>query len=438
MSSQEAGKTGSVPLYPLGLRLEGRTVLVVGGGTVAGRRVPALLAAGAQVVLVSPSVTPGLEDLARAGRLEWRARPFTESDVEDAWLVLAATDEPAVNQAVSAAADKHRIFCVRADDALAATAWTPAVARHDQVTVAVFGGRDPRRSAALRDAIAERLSDGTLDAPRFREPETARQGVFRPAQALPVPGVALVGAGPGDPDLMTVRGRWLLSRAEVVIADRLGPRVLLDELSSDVTVIDASKLPYGRAMAQEEINRLLVEQALAGKFVVRLKGGDPFLFGRGGEELLACLEAGVPVEVVPGVTSPIAVPGVAGIPVTQRGVSHEVVIVSGHVPPGDPRSLVDWHALGRLRGTVVLMMAVENLPAITQALQAAGRSSATPAVAIQEGTTSHQRVVRATLGDIAEVVTRQGIRPPAIIVIGEVAALLPDSQAGGDAPQAAT
>jgi uroporphyrin-III C-methyltransferase/precorrin-2 dehydrogenase/sirohydrochlorin ferrochelatase len=410
-----------VNLYPLGLRLRGHTVLVVGGGGVAGRRVPALLAAGAEVLLVSPEAGPGLEGLAEAGRIRWERRDFRPTDLAGVWLVVAATSDRTVNQVVSAEAEARRVFCVRADDATAATAWTPAVTRHERLTVAVFAGGDPRRSAGLRDAIAERLSDGSLDAAHHREPEPDRPGWLRPTPARPIPGVALVGAGPGDPELITVRGRRLLSRADVVIADRLAPQLLLDELPGHVELIDAAKLPYGRAVAQQEINRLLVDRALAGRYVVRLKGGDSFLFGRGGEELRACLAEGIPVEVVPGVTSALAVPAVVGIPVTHRGVAHELVIVSGHIPPGHPDSLVDWAALGRLRGTLVVLMGVENLPAITQALVAAGRPAATPAIAIHEGTTAHQKTVRGTLGDIARLAASEVIRPPTIIVIGEVA-----------------
>jgi uroporphyrin-III C-methyltransferase/precorrin-2 dehydrogenase/sirohydrochlorin ferrochelatase len=168
-----------------------------------------------------------------------------------------------------------------------------------------------------------------------------------------------------------------------------------------------------------------VEHALAGRHVVRLKGGDPFVFGRGGEELDACLAAGVPVEIVPGVTSAIAVPGLVGVPVTQRGLTHEFVVVSGHLPPDHPDSLVDWPALGRLRGTVVLLMAVQNLPAIAAALHAHGRPADTPALAVQEGATAHQRVVRGTLATIADDVAGAAIAAPAIIVLGEVVSLAP-------------
>ncbi len=419
--------------YPMGLRLDGRRVLVVGGGAVAQRRIPALLDAGALVELVSPSATIALDGLAAEGRIRWHRRPFAPADVDGAWLVHAATDDPAANAAVSAAAEDRRVFCVRADDAAAATAWTPTVVRHDELTVAILGGGDPRRSMVLREAIRTRLADGSLDAPRFREPETGRPGQLRSPGGRTVPGVALVGAGPGDPELITVRGRRLLGRADVVVVDRLAPQLLLDELRPDVELVDAAKLPRGRYLNQQAINDVLVERGLAGRYVVRLKGGDPFVFGRGGEELQACLAAGVPVEIVPGVTSAIGVPGLAGIPVTHRGVAHELVVVSGHVPPDDPGSLVDWPALARLRGTVVLLMAVQNLPAIVATLLAGGRPADTPAAAVQDGGTPQQRTVRGTLGDFADVVAGAGIGPPAVIVIGAVAALVDADGLSADA-----
>ena len=174
----------------------------------------------------------------------------------------------------------------------------------------------------------------------------------------------LVGAGPGDPELITVKGRRLLAEADVVVADRLVPGLLLDELRPDAELVDAAKVPYGPARTQDEINRILVDRARQGKLVVRLKGGDPYVFGRGGEEAIACAKAGVPVTVVPGVTSAVAAPAVAGFPVTHRGVAHEFTVVSGHVPPADPASLVDWPALARMRGTLVILMGLKNLPAI--------------------------------------------------------------------------
>jgi uroporphyrin-III C-methyltransferase / precorrin-2 dehydrogenase / sirohydrochlorin ferrochelatase len=409
-------------LYPLGLKLEGRRVLVVGGGAVATRRVPALLSAGARVVLVSPSITPALRALADTGRLRWEARRFEPADVDGCWLVQVAVDDRLAAAAVTAAAAERRVFCVRADDRHAATAWTPATTRHGPVTVAVLAGGEPRRAVAIRDAIREGLSDGTL--PGCHVPEPA--AVAAPQQPAASGGrVALVGSGPGDPELITVKGRRLLAEADVVVVDRLVPGLLLDELRPDTELVDASKIPYGPSRTQDEINRVLVERARAGAFVVRLKGGDPFVFGRGGEEVLACAAAGVPVTVVPGVSSSIAAPAVAGIPVTHRGVAHEFVVVSGHVAPEDPASLVDWPALATLRGTLVVLMGLKNLPAIAATLLRHGRPGETPAAVVQEGTTGAQRVLRTTLDKVADEVSAAGIHPPAVVVVGDVVTTLP-------------
>ncbi|MCZ7477112.1 uroporphyrinogen-III C-methyltransferase [Micromonospora sp. WMMC273] len=397
--------------YPLGLRLAGRRVVVVGGGAVATRRVPALLDAGADVLLVSPELTPALRAHVDAGRLHWEPRRFVPGDLDGAWLVQVAVDDRAAAAAVSAAAAERRIFCVRADDRTAASAWTPAVTRHGPVTVAVLGGGDPRRAMATRDAIRALLGrKGPLLTPAVAEGPPVDTGGR----------VALVGSGPGDPELITVKGWRLLTEAEVVVADRLVPGLLLDELRPDVELVDASKIPYGPSRAQEEINRILVDRARAGKVVVRLKGGDPYVFGRGGEELLACAEAGVPVTVVPGVTSAIAVPEVAGVPVTHRGVAHEFTVVSGHLAPDAPASLVRWDALAGLRGTLVILMGLKNLAAIAATLIAHGKPADTPAAVIQEGTTAAQRTLRSTLGTVAQDVETAALRPPAIVVLGDV------------------
>jgi uroporphyrin-III C-methyltransferase/precorrin-2 dehydrogenase/sirohydrochlorin ferrochelatase len=235
-------------------------------------------------------------------------------------------------------------------------------------------------------------------------------------------GVALIGGGPGDPELITVRGRRLLAQADVVVADRLAPPELLAELPPHVEVIDAAKIPYGRAMAQDAINEVMIERARSGSFVVRLKGGDPFVFARGYEEVLACAEAGIPVTVVPGVTSAIGVPALAGVPVTHRAINHEFVVVSGHVAPGHPESLVNWDALAAMTGTIVLLMAVERIELFVDVLLKGGRPADTPVLVVQHGTTAAQHTLRATLADTPEKVRAEGIRPPAIIVIGAVAA----------------
>ena len=396
--------------YLLGLRMRDRDVLVVGGGRVAQRRVPVLLGAGARVTLVSPEVSAALEDLADAGRLTWVRRPFEPGDVAgpDAsayWLVHAATDSAEVNAVVATEAEESRIWCVRADDRHASSAWTPASGNANGITVGVVASGDPRRSAGLRDAIIDGLAEGTLDARRGRER---------------LKGVALVGGGPGDPGLITVRGRQLLSQADVVVVDRLAPTSLLDGLPSDVEIVDAAKIPYGRSMTQDDINSVLVERAKEGRFVVRLKGGDSFLFGRGGEEAAACAAAGIPVLVVPGVTSALAAPAGAGIPATHRGVSQGVHIVSAHVAPGDVRSTVDWGSLARSGGTIVALMGLERIEAITEALTSNGRPEDTPVAVVQEATLPSQRTVTGTLADIAATVRSAEMRPPAVVIIGEV------------------
>ena len=390
--------------YLLGLRLGGRRVVVIGGGAVASRRIPALLDAGAEILLVSPQVTASLEDLAAAGRIRWAARTYEPGDCAGAWLVCACTDRPEVNAAVAAAAEAQQTWYVRADDAEASAAWTPAAGQAGDVRVGVLSC-DPRHSAAIRDRVVAGLRSGQLSARH----ERGRRA-----------GVAIIGGGPGDPGLITVRGRQLLAEADVVLTDRLAPRSLLDELREDVEIIDAGKIPYGRAMAQEHINTALIAHARAGRFVARLKGGDPFVFGRGAEEVLACLRAGVPVTVVPGVTSAVGVPASAWVPVTHRGVAQEFHVVSVHVPPGHERSTVNWELLGASSGTLVLLMAVERIGAVVTELMRYGRGPDTPVSVIADGTLPTQRTINSTLEQVEGLVAEGGIRPPAIMVVGDV------------------
>ncbi|MFP5369374.1 MAG: uroporphyrinogen-III C-methyltransferase, partial [Actinomycetes bacterium] len=287
-----------------------------------------------------------------------------------------------------------------------------AVGRHGELVVGVHGGGDPQRAVGVRDSVVTGLTDGSI---------ADRTGRDRPAGGTG--GVVLVGGGPGDPNLITVRGRQALAQADVVVADHLAPLSLLASLPPEVEVIDASKLPRGRSMAQEQINEILVGRALAGRRVVRLKGGDPFVFGRGMEELEACVAAGVAVEVVPGVTSAIAVPALAGIPVTHRGLTHEFVVVSGHLPPGHPDSLVDWAAIARMRGTVVVLMGVETAPAIARALVQHGRPPDTQVGIVSDGSTATQRTLRTTLAELPRSMAEEAVRPPAVLVIGDVVGL---------------
>ncbi|MDM4140491.1 MULTISPECIES: uroporphyrinogen-III C-methyltransferase [Mycobacterium] len=393
--------------YLVGLRLTGKKVVVVGGGTVAQRRLPLLITSGADVHVIARSATRSVE--AMTG-ITLALREYRDGDLDGAWYAIAATDDPRVNEAVVAEAERHRIFCVRADVAVEGTAVTPASFDYAGLSVGVLAGGEHRRSAAIRSAIREALQTGLI-----RPDSPVGSDVVKG-------GVALVGGGPGDPELITVRGRRLLAQADVVVADRLAPPELLAELPPHVEVIDAAKIPYGRAMAQDAINDVMIERARAGGFVVRLKGGDPFVFARGYEEVLACAEAGIPVTVVPGVTSAIGVPALAGVPVTHRAINHEFVVVSGHLPPGHPESLVNWDALAALSGTIVLLMAVERIELFADALLKGGRPADTPVLVVQHGTTAAQHTLRATLADTPEKIRADGIRPPAIIVIGAVAA----------------
>jgi uroporphyrin-III C-methyltransferase/precorrin-2 dehydrogenase/sirohydrochlorin ferrochelatase len=234
-----------------------------------------------------------------------------------------------------------------------------------------------------------------------------------------------VGGGPGAPDLITVLGLRLLADADVVLVDRLAPRELLHGLDPDVEVIDSGKSPHRHNLTQDEINAVLVDRARAGKRVVRLKGGDPFVFGRGGEEWLACAAAGVPVTVVPGITSALAAPALAGIPLTHRMVSADFTVLSGHLDPGRaPEDGIDWPGLAASGGTLVILMAMDRLKLIATELVQHGRSADTPAAVVHRATLPDQRVVRAPLAELADAAEREGVGAPAVVVIGEVVDVL--------------
>jgi uroporphyrin-III C-methyltransferase/precorrin-2 dehydrogenase/sirohydrochlorin ferrochelatase len=406
------------PSYPLLLRLSGRPVTVVGGGRVAARRVPALLDAGAVVTVVAPALHPSLAlAVAEGGRVVAVERRYRDGDLAGAWLAHACTDDAAANAAVTAEADRRGIFCVRADDRDAATAWLPAVARSGDVVVAVNAGGAPARARALRDQAADALFGPARDA--GVEPAAGRDR--QPATGW----VALVGAGPGDPGLLTLRAKDVLGAADVVLVDRLVDRGALAFVRPDCQVVDVGKRGWATKAGEQQaaIERLIVDSALAGRGVVRLKGGDPFVFGRGGEEALACIRAGVRLEVVPGVTSAVAVPAYAGIPVTMRGFTHDVAVVSGHLDPDDAASRVRWRALAEGPATLVVLMGLATLPAICAALVAGGRPEGTPAACIARGTTAGQRVVVGDLATLPDLVERAALPSPAVTVVGDVVRL---------------
>lgn len=392
--------TGS---FPLTLRIAGRKVLVVGGGHVATRRAHALVDAGADLTVVSPTLTARLTELAETGRITWLARTYEASDLDGAWLVQTATADPATDDLVATDAEARQIWCLKGGDPADASAWMPAVARVDDVLISVSGGGDAGRASSLRDGVAAVLQAGELP--------------LRHRTHHPDGFVALVGGGPGDSDLLTVRGRRLLAQADVVVVDRLAPTGLLAELAPDVEVIDVGKMPDHHPIPQDEINKILIDRAQQGKIVVRLKGGDPYVFGRGGEERLACEDAGIDVEVVPGVTSAISVPAAAGIPVTHRGVARGFSVLTGH------ESISDFPT--DRSHTLVLLMGVSRLRETAQEFIAAGHDPETPVAVVEAGWSEQQRVTVGTLATIADEAAAAGARPPAVTVVGDVVTLSP-------------
>jgi uroporphyrin-III C-methyltransferase/precorrin-2 dehydrogenase/sirohydrochlorin ferrochelatase len=389
------------------LDVTGRRVVVAGGGPVAARRASALARDGAVVTVVAPQLCEDLVDAVVDGTVTWVDREVAEADLAGAWLVHAATDDARVNAQVSQWATAARVWSVCASDAGLGTARTPATTEHAGLVVGVVstGDPDPHRVRTVRDRLEWRLQSGDVDL-RARRP-AGRQGR-----------VALVGGGPGAADLLTLRARRLLSEADVVVTDRLGPTSVLADLPADVEVIDVGKTPGRHAVTQDEINRVLVDQAQRGRRVVRLKGGDPFLFGRGGEEELALAAHGIPVEVVPGVSSALAAPAVAGIPVTHRGTVAAVHVAHGH-------GRLDDTAVGavvRAEATLVVLMGISLLADHVARLLAAGASEQVPVAVIEEASLPTQRVTRATLSTVVTACAARQVRAPAVVVVGAVAA----------------
>ena len=394
---------------PVGLDLTGRRALVVGGAPVVVDAARALVGAGARLDVVSPWLCEELEELALAGELTWAARDYAgATDLDDAWFVVAGSGDSAVDDAVRADAHAVRVWCVDAARNGVGTASLPATARlatpDGAVTVATHSSADPVLAADVTRAVDALVAEGALDLRR----RSARPGTGW---------VALVGGGPGADGLLTTRARELIASPDGVVLDRLAPRAVVDRLPATVRVVDVGKAPGRHALAQDAINDLLVEEALAGRAVVRLKGGDPYVLGRGGEERLACEAHGIRVEVVPGVTSAVAVPAAAGIPVTHRGVARGFTVVTGHdelpaVPPGTDH-------------TVLLLMGVGRLARSTRSLLDAGRPASCPVAIIERGFAPDQRVTVGTLGDIAERAAAVGVENPAVVVVGDVVRLSP-------------
>ena len=464
--------------YPVNLDVEGRRCVVIGGGQVAEHKGRTLLDAGASVTVVAERPTAGLEQLDADGRIRLVRRAYLYGDLEGAFLAIAATDQPAVHADVFKEAEERGVLLNAVDDIEHCHFSVPSVVRRGDLSVAIStGGKAPALSKRLRSQLAAELGpelgtvvdllgevraealatrkvdfetwsrrwQGALEHDvaglvRAGRVDEAREVVRRSLEGLDVDGprgpttgrVAIVGAGPGDPGLLTVRGRQLLDAADVVVHDRLVDPSLVEGR----TAVFVGKEAGSHAVPQEEINALLVDLAGQGRDVVRLKGGDPFVFGRGGEEAEALADAGIAYEVVPAPSSAMAALAYAGIPVTDRRLSSSVAIVTGHCT-GDHE--VDWRGLATAVDTIVVLMGLAGLERIATSLIEGGRDPRTPAAVVEKGTRPDQRVVTAELARIAVAAADAAVASPAVVVVGEVVRLRDriawfDGVPGGQAP----
>lgn len=404
-------------ITPIGLNLTGRLAVVVGGGPVAARRARLLARAGARLFVVSPVVCADMTELlasldfahrtSGAAPARWVARGFQDGDLAGAWIVATATGNRTIDDEVASWAERNRVFCFKGGDPAGATAWAPALIEHGEATIAVVssgvGDPRPKRTLKLRDRISSWLRTTTV-------PAGAHDAVNRRA---PQHGeVVLVGGGPGAVELLTLAAKKAIDEAQVIVIDRLAPRAVLEWVGADVEIVDVGKSGGDHPVSQAEINQILVDRALLGKKVVRLKGGDPYVFGRGGEELDACRAAGVPVTVIPGISSAVAVPAAAGIPVTHRGISRGFSVVTAHSQLGTLPPVQDH--------TLVLLMGVAQLESVAATLIAQGNPGDTPCAIVEDGFGPRQRTTIASLETLAQRAAEAGVMPPAITVIGDV------------------
>ena len=450
--------------FPVFTDLDGRPCLVVGGGETAARKVRLLRRARAHVVVVAHSLTAELAALADDGAITHVRREFRAGDVLGKALVIAATDIGAVDEAVAELARVANVPVNAVDRPWASTFITPAIVDRDPLVIGISsGGAGPVLARQIREkleamlparlgrlatfaegfrgAIAEKLSPGparlrfwqrVFDGPvaedviRGREDAaTARMNTMLADVADRAEGeVAIVGAGPGDPDLLTFKALRYLQRADVVVHDRLVAPEIVDYSRRDAERIFVGKARGSRGCAQDDINAKLLAYAQQGLKVVRLKGGDPFVFGRGGEERDHLEAHGIPVVVVPGVTAATGCAAAAGLPLTDRRYASAVTFVTGH--PRDADAPPDWHALATSGQTLAVYMGVGTAGITAERLMAHGLSGDTPAAVVERGTMPDQRVVQTTLGDLGACVTAHGVQPPAMLVIGEVARVRDD------------
>ena len=452
----------SVPLFPLFADLKDRRVLVVGGGPVAERKTEALLHAGARPRVGAPDLTPRLRARHGEGRIDWIPGHFDAHWLAGAWLVVAATDDTAVNRAVATAAEARHVFANVVDDGELSSFHVPAIVERGPLQIAISsGGGAPMLARHLRRQLETLLDDSwtslanlfTRQRQRIRQrfpqpgerrrffeallagplPRLFRQQLHAQAEqhfqamlderaAATHPGsVAVVGAGPGDAGLLTLNALRAMNEADVILHDRLVSEDVLRLGRRDATYIEVGKSATGHSTRQDDIHALMLEHARKGKRVVRLKGGDPFVFGRGGEELEFLRAHGIPYEVVPGITAAVACAAYAGIPLTHRDHAQAVRLVTAHCK--DSFDTLDWHALAQERQTLAVYMGVAGLEGLRDRLVAHGRAPSTPFALVENGSRRDQRVVTGTLADLPEIARSHQVRSPALLILGEVAAL---------------
>lgn len=447
--------------FPAFLNLHDRPCLVVGGGDIALRKIRLLSAAGARVTIVAPNISSALDEFATRSDLRVLQRAFAGPDVLGNWLVVSATGIPAVERLVFEHASAAGIFCNGVDDIANCSYITPAIVDRSPIVVAISsGGAAPvlarkireqierllpvglshlgKLARSWRDRVGERLHDllsrrrfweAVFDGPAASEAiagNTAaaeqRMSELLEAAGEPQAGEAwLVGAGPGDPGLLTIRALQIMQTADVILHDRLVSSEVLGMARRDADLISVGKTPGCAVNSQGEINDLLVSLVSAGRRVCRLKGGDPFIFGRGGEEAEALAAAGLSYQVVPGITAAAGCAAYSGIPLTHRGVSQSVAFVTAH--GRDSVDNLDWPSLARDKQTLAFYMAVHRFPDLMNNLIQNGRSVDTPVAIIEKGTTPDQRVIRGTLGQLTLLAEAHRVAAPAILIVGEVAAL---------------
>ena len=461
---------------PVFLQLRDRPVLVVGGGRVAARKVELLRRTGAKITVVAPELADDVRELAAKGELHYVNTVFSPEHVTGTVAVVAATGVPEVNAAVSAAAREQNIPVNVVDDPVASTFIFPAIVDRSPILIAISsGGQAPvlarrireqmeaflparlgalarfmgeRRKAvkralrtAARRSFWERIVGGVVGARVFagdevtagkdfeRELRTTHLTRSSGTGSLGLGECYLIGAGPGDPDLLTLRALQLLQQADVILYDRLVPAAVLERARRDAERVFVGKQP-GNHTTQERINELLVHYARLGLRVARLKGGDPFIFGRGGEEIEVLAAHGIPYIVVPGITAALGAAAATNIPLTHRRLAQSVTFVTGHVL--DDESL-DWNSLARSRQTVVFYMGVGHLQQIVSKLRAAGASAEQAVAVVERATLPEQRTLRGTLETIVATVQAANVEPPALLIVGDVTALAAaDSMMGSE------